>query len=167
VVNCTFGKYEISVYAEDILLNQTTVEMFQNKSLEIYCKLYNLTVTVKTVDYFGQPIPKVNVTITREKYHSYSAVTKADGTATFQELIGGTYQINAYLNGQNDPAAATVTYIGESRTLELKLERHVIIAGMLVETAQLATLVAIILVAIFVAALELYLKRRRKKLSSE
>jgi len=167
VVNCTFGKYEISVYAEDILLNQTTVEMFQNKSLEIYCKLYNLTVTVKTVDYFGQPIPKVNVTITREKSHSYSAVTKADGTATFQELIGGTYQINAYLNGQNDPAAATVTYIGEPRTLELKLERHVIIAGMLVETAQLATLIAIILVAIFVAALELYLKRRRKKLSSE
>lgn len=167
IVNCTFGKYEVKVYAKGILLNQTSVEMFQDKSLEIYCKIYNLTVTVKTVDYFGQPIPNVNVTITREKMQPHSAITNTDGTATFKELIGGTYQINAYLNGQNSPDAATVTYIGDSRTVELKMERHVLIAGMLVETAQLATILAIILVAIFVATLELYLKRRKEKLSSE
>jgi hypothetical protein len=47
------------------LLEEATVELFDDKNVTIRCILYNLTIYVKVIDYFGQPIPKANVTLER------------------------------------------------------------------------------------------------------
>jgi len=165
-LQCTFGKYNVKVYAENILLNKTSVELFEDQNVSLYCKLYNLTVSVKAIDYFGQPIPNVNVTITREKTYSRSALTKLDGTAQFPNFIGGKCQIDAYLNGQ-EPLTSTVAYIDENKTIELKIEKYVFFAGTMLETSQLAAIITIIAIILSVLIIEVYLKRKREKLSRE
>jgi len=167
ILNLTFGKYYLKVYAGNILLNETSVDMFQDLNLEIYCKLYNLTLTVKTVDYFGQPISNVNVTITREGTQPHSALTNAEGVVTFQNLIGGRVQIDAYIDGGNEPFMSLVVYVDKHQTIPLKMERYVLIAGTLIETSQLATLIAIIILILTVLVIEIYRKRKRGKLSGE
>jgi hypothetical protein len=167
ILGLTFGKYYLKVYAGNILINETSVDLFQDRNLKIYCKLYNLTLTVKTVDYFGQPIPNVNVTITREGTQLRSALTNAEGIATFQNIIGGRVQIDAYLDGQNGPFISLIAYVNKHRTIPLKIERYVLIAGTLMETSQLATLIAIVLLIIIVLAIEFYRKKKRGKLSGE
>ena len=166
-IQCTFGKYVVKIYAENIFLNETSVEMFENQNVSIYCKLYNIMISVKTIDYFGQPIPNVNVTITREKTASRSALTNADGTAPFPNFIGGKCQIDAYLNGQEEPFISTVTYVDQNKTIELKIERYVFLAGTLIETSQLAVIIAIIAMILLVLIIEIYQKRKHGKLSQE
>jgi len=162
-IRCTFGKYNLKVYAGSILLNETSINMFDNQSLEIYCKLYNLTVSVKAVDYFGQPIPNVNVTLIRESTQPISKRTATDGIATFYKVIGGKFQVAAYLNEESKPLVSTIAYIEEHRTITLKIERYTLIAGMLIETSQLAVITAIIVILIVVLIIELYRKRKRGK----
>jgi len=60
-VEVTFGKYRLRVYTDNILLNETVIEVFSDTQREIRCSLYNIQVWVTVVDYFAQPIPNVNV----------------------------------------------------------------------------------------------------------
>jgi len=141
-INCTFGNYTVKVYMGNIFLNETFIEMFNDTNIEIYCKLYNLTVSVKVVDYFGQPIPNANVTLQREGLLPRSNTTKSNGVATFSDFIGGSVQsvqIAIYLNDQAQPCIETAPSVVSSTTIEIKIGKYVLIAGILVETSQLTT----------------------------
>src|SRR4030042_775406 len=43
----TFGKYKVRVYAQGILLNETTIEVYSDIQKEIHCSLYNIQISVK------------------------------------------------------------------------------------------------------------------------
>ena len=63
----TFGKYQIGAYDSDgIKLNEVAVDLFQDQNISLPCQLYGLTVTIRILDYFGQPISNVNITLHRE-----------------------------------------------------------------------------------------------------
>jgi hypothetical protein len=156
-----FGKYIIEVYdADGIKLNETTVNLFQNQNVSIVCKLYGLTVSFRIVDYFGQPIPNLNVTLQRENLASYSSITQVDGIATFNDITGGSFQISINLLNQIQQAEAKAIYVGDSATIEIKLEEYVILAGFLVNTVILVTII-IIVATILLALLVEVLRRRR------
>jgi len=161
VINCTFGNYTLKVHANNILLNETFVEIFNDTYCEIYCKLYNLTVSVKVVDYFGQPIPNANVT-----WHAYglqnSALTRSDGIATFSNVIGGDLQVTVYLPSQSQPFEVVTQSIDSSRTIEIKLVTYVILAGFLVETSYLTTAIIIVVTVLLVFLMEVYRRKRLK-----
>jgi len=161
VINCTFGNYTLKVYADNILLNETFVEMFNDTHREIYCKLYNLTISVKVVDYLGQPIPNANVT-----WQAYglqnSALTRSDGIATFSNVIGGDLQVTVYLPSQSQPFEVTTQSIDSSRTIEIKLGKYVILAGFLVETSYLTTAIIIVVTVLLVFLMEVYRRKRLK-----
>lgn len=161
VVNCTFGKYAVKVYMNNILLNETFVEIFNDTYSEIYCKLYNLTISVKVVDYFGQPIS--NAKVTWQLYGlEDSALTKSDGLVTFSNIIGGDLQVTVYLPGQSQPFMVTSLFVDNSKTIEIKLDKYVVLAGFLVETSYLATAIIIIVAVLLVLLIEIYRKRRAK-----
>jgi hypothetical protein len=161
VVNCTFGNYTLKVYKNNIFLNETFLEMFNDTYREIYCKLYNLTVSVKVVDYFGQPIPNANVS-----WQAYglqnSTLTKSDGIATFSNVIGGDLQVTVYLPSQSQPSEVTTSFIDSSRTIEIKLGKYVILAGFLVETSHLTTAIIIAATVLLVLLIEVYRRKRIK-----
>lgn len=161
VINCTFGKYTVKVYADNILLKETSVDLLNDTYREIYCQLYNLTVSVKVVDYFGQPISNANVTWQLYDLQN-STLTKSDGLATFSNIIGGDLQVTVYLPEQSQPFIVTTSFVDNSKTIEIKLDKYVILAGFLVETSHLTTAIIIAVTVILALSIEIYRRKRLK-----
>jgi hypothetical protein len=161
VINCTFGNYTVKVYMDNIVLKEAFIELFNDTYREIYCQLYNLTVSVKVVDYFGQPISNANVTWQRDGLHD-SAPTESDGLATFSNIIGGDLQVTVYLPGQSQPFIVTTSFVDCSKPIEVKLDKYVILAGFLVETSHLTTAIIIAVTAILAISIEVYRRKRFK-----
>jgi hypothetical protein len=159
--NCTFGNYTVKVYMGNILLKETSLELFNDTYREIYCQLYNLTVSVKVVDYFGQPISNANVTWQLDGLQN-SALTKSDGLVTFSNIIGGDLQVTVYLPGQSQPFMVTTSVVDSSKTIEIKLDKYVILAGFLVETSHLTTAIIIAATVLLVLLIEVYRRKRLK-----
>lgn len=165
-LNCVFGKYHLRVYSNGILLKEETVELFnETVNLPIRCTLYNLPVCIKVVDYFGQPIPNANVTLERNGVKMHSKITEVDGIANFRE-IGGTLTIKVYLTNQNLPEVMLTTYIAEkkdySNPIVVKIGKYIILAGLLVDSAQFAMTILILVTVVLVAMIEVIIKRRFK-----
>jgi hypothetical protein len=161
VVNCTFGKYEVKVYTGNIFLEEAFVELFNDTYREVYCQLYNLTVSVKVVDYFGQPISNANVTWQLDGLQN-SALTKSDGLVTFSNMIGGDLQVTVYLPEQSQPFIVTTSFVDGSKPIEIKLDKYVILAGFLVETSHLTTAIIIAVTVILALSIEVYRRKRFK-----
>jgi len=161
-INCTFGRYGVRVYVNSVVLNGTFVEVFNDTDSEIYCKRYNLTVSIKIVDYFGQPIPNANVTMQREDLAPRSSLTQSEGTVTFDNVIGGSLQIAIYLSDQTRPCAETTFSVDDPKVIEIKLEKYVMLAGFLIETSQLTTTIVIAASVILVLFIEIYRRKRIK-----
>lgn len=159
--NCTFGNYAVKVYVDNVLLKETSLELFNDTYREIYCQLYNLTVSVKVVDYFGQPISNAKVTWQLEGLQD-SALTKSDGSVAFSNIIGGDLQVTVYLPGQSQPFMVTTSFVDSSRTIEMKLDKYVILAGLLVETSYLTTAIIIAVTVILALSIEVYRRKRSK-----
>lgn len=165
--NCTFGRYTVKVYTSGVEINESVTDLFQNENMSIRCKLYGLTVSIKVVDYFGQPIPNANVTLQREGLPPRSNRTKSNGVAAFSDFIGGSVQIAIYLNDQTQPCIKTASSVVSSETIGIKIGKYVLIAGILVETSQLTTVLIIVAAIILVVSIEVYRRKRFKLQSSD
>ena len=162
VLNCTFGRYIINTYVGEILLNETSVDLFQNQNMSIICRLYGLTVSVRIVDYFGQPISNANVELQREGLAISPKRTESSGTATFPDLIGGSLGVSVYLADQTQPCVSATYLIEETKTIEVRIGKYVVLAGFLVETSQLTTAIIIAAAVTLIVLIEVYTRRRRK-----
>jgi len=167
--NPPLGVYSVRVYDKSgIILNETTVTLFQNQSKIVHCDLYDLTLSVKVVDYFGQGIGNVNVKLQREGEPTKSAPpTQANGTATFNNVIGGTLEVALYLGDSTQPIVTQGLTLQNSMTIQVKIDKYIVLGGLLVETSEFATILVIALAIIFVLALEVYRFRRLKTKKSE
>jgi hypothetical protein len=162
------GRYDVQVYDnKGAKLNSTTVVLFQNQTTTIYCSLYGLTLSVRVIDYFGQPFSNADITLQGEGQQPISHRTQPNGMATFDSIVGGNFDVSVYLAGQTQPTAAQGLIVTDSTTLQIKIDKYVILAGFLVETSQLAIAIMIVLTIIVVLSLELYRVRRSKLQKSE
>jgi hypothetical protein len=166
-VEVTFGKYRLRVYTGNILLNETVVEAFSDTQIDIRCILYNLQVSVKVIDYFGQPIDNVNVMLRGQENLTRSAKTKTDGTARFDSVIGGNMQIIAYLTGKEASYEAVNLRLESPTAIQIKMGKYVLLGPFLIETSLLATLIIILAVVIVFLSVEVYRRKRLKPGKSE
>jgi hypothetical protein len=163
----TLGRYLLQVYSGGIELNETTVDLnVTTVNVTIDCQLYGLNVAIKVVDYFGQPIQNVNVTLQRTGYQN-SSLTGADGLVTFKNVVGGNLNWTLRLSGQSQPSVEDVAQVSSSTTIDVRLDQYILLAGMLVGTGQLVTLILIVAIVVFVLSLEIYRRRRVKPKESE
>jgi hypothetical protein len=167
VLNCTLGKYTVNIYDGEILLNTTTLDLLQNQNVSVICQLYGLDVSVEVIDYLGRPISNANVTLQREGLNVSPEQTQSNGTAKFNNIIGGSIQITVYLPGQTQPFMINNFYVDSSTTIQLKIDKYVTLAGFLVETSQLAILLIVVVTVIFVLLVEVYRSKRTKSQKSE
>ena len=159
ILNCTFGRYEVEIYTGGIKLNGTTIDLFKNRSLLVKCEYYGLTVRIEVNDFFGQPIPNVNVTLQREGLLPYAAKTGSDGAVIFADFIGGDTNTCIYLNGHTQPYIKRNSHVRASSTLGIKIDKYVLIVGILVETSHLVTALIIIAYIITILVIEVYRRR--------
>ena len=153
----TFGKYQLSVYtADNVLLNETVLNVLSNTQSQIRCALSNLQVTVKVVDYFGNPISNINVQLSRQGMNTQSATTQSDGKATFGNVLGGNIEITANPAGNQNVYVAKNIQVNSPTTVTLSMEKYVALGGALVDTSLLATLLIIILVIVLLIVIEVF-----------
>jgi hypothetical protein len=163
-----FGRYNVEIYdASGIKLNATTVDLFQDANVTVYCDLYNLSLSVKVVDYLGQPISNVNVVLQREGLGQVIKPTGPDGTATFDNLVGGSFEVTVYLSGQSEPVAATSFLVENTSTTEVQLGNYLVLAGFLVQMAHVAVVVVVVLIVALILVLEIFRRRRSKPQKGE
>jgi hypothetical protein len=162
-LNCTQGRYIVGVYASGVKLNETYVDLYEEISnVTINCGLYGLTISVRVVDYFGQSIPNVNVTLQGSGLRN-SSLAGGDGTVVFSNALGGDLEFVVRLAGQAEPCVVARSFVGNSTTVDIKIEKYVILAGLLVETSRLLTVMVIVLTVILILFLEVLRRRRQPK----
>jgi hypothetical protein len=166
--NAVFGRYDLEVYdSNGVRLNATTVDAFQDQNVTVYCTLYGLTLSIRVVDYFGQPFSNVNVTLQGEGLASVSGLTQGDGTATFNNVVGGSFEVAVYLANNDQPTAAQELAVEGPTTVQIKIDKYVLLAGFLVETSQLTVVIIIVVTVVLILLLEVYRRRRSKPQKTE
>jgi hypothetical protein len=166
-LNAPLGRYDVAVYVSNIKLNETTVNLnTTNLNIPIDCTLYGLTVTVRVSDYFGQPITNANVTLEGNGIQD-SALLSSDGKAVFDNFIGGNLQVSIRLASQSDPYMVTSAAVDKSTTIEIKIERYIMLAGTLIDAGQFATIVLIIIILLIVVVIEAIRRTQKKEPKSE
>ncbi len=158
----TFGMYRARIYKDNILINETNIQVFSSTQKQIQCTLYGIQVSVSVVDFFGRPIPNANVTLNGPETERFSAITKGDGTATFSNVIGGDMQIVAFASGaQNGYQAVTLTVV-QPTSVQIKIDRYIALGSLLIQTSSLITIAVILVAVILFAAVEIYRRKRVK-----
>jgi len=158
----TFGMYKLQIYQNNILLNQTNVEAFSNSEYNIRCTLYGIQVSVSVVDYFGQPILNANVTVNGPSSERLSATTPGDGTATFNNVIGGNLQIVAFAPGEESNYQAVSLTVDKPTSVMIKMDGYIALGSLLIPTSALLALIIILVAVILLVIFEIYWRRRHR-----
>jgi hypothetical protein len=154
-VTVTFGQYRASIYtASDVLLNSTVVNVISDTQSSIRCSLYKIPVTVKIVDYFGNPLSNVVVQLSRTGMTTIEATTKGDGTVTFNDVIGGSMEVLAYPNGNQNAFVAKNQQVNSPTTITVNMNKFVAFGGSLIDTSTLAAIVLVILAIVLLIIVE-------------
>ncbi len=158
----TFGRYQLQIYKDNFLINETNIEAFTAGQMQIRCTLYGIQVSVSVVDFFGQPISNANVTLNGQGTERLSALTRGDGTTTFTNVIGGDMQIVAFAPGaQNDYQAVALT-VDQPTSVQVRIDSLVDIGSFLIQVSLFMAIIIILVAIILFVVVELYLRRRVK-----
>jgi hypothetical protein len=161
--NATFGEYYVEVFdSTGAMINSTTVDLFQNQNVTVTCNLFGLSISVTVTDYLGQPFGNTEVTLQGNGGEPISSRTQANGTVTFTNLIGNSYNVSVYLSSNGPPNTIENLLVSGSTVISIRLNRYVLLAGHPVETTQLAVVVIIVLTVVLVLVLEVFRIRRSK-----
>ena len=159
-INSTFGRYKLRVRTDSVLLNETILDVFFDLKKQIRCSLYNIQLSIIVVDYFNHPITDVAVILGGPGIEKRTIITESDGTATFENLIGGTIQITAYPSGKENIYEALELQIEEPQIIRVKMDKYVSLGLLLIETSSLAAFIIVFLAATFFVAIEVWKKRK-------
>ncbi len=168
----TFGQYRLRVFtADNILLNETVINVLSTTDRQIRCVLYNLDISVKVVDYFGNPISNVKVQLSRPGMSMRSSTTLSDGTATFNNVIGGDIEVTAYPEGNENSYVARNLQIDSPTVVQIQMANFAVFGGMLVGTSVLAAVIIVLLVVLVFIVAEVFKRKgfrlRRKTVSPD
>jgi len=177
-LSATFGRYKVKVYDDsvvlghEVVLNETMFDLIvDGLSVAVHCKIFNIDLSVNTVDFFGQPFPNVMVEIERKFGQEWieigSSTTSLDGLALLNSIIGGDYRVSIYLGEKL--AGINQLYVGESKQILFKIDDYAVIGGYPVEIIQLITYISIVLLVVVFSLALTYrrLLRRFLKKKSE
>jgi hypothetical protein len=159
----TFGMYRLQIYKDSILINETNVEAFGASQQQIICSLYGIQVSVSVVDFFGTPILNANVTLNGPATERFSAMTQGDGTATFNNVVGGDMQIVAFAQGaQNSYQAVTLT-VDKPTSVQIQIDRYIVLGSLLIPVSSLIAIIIILVAIVLFATVEIYRRRKVKQ----
>lgn len=156
-----FGQYRTKVYTSDnTLLNETIINVLGDTESQIRCARYNLKVTVKVVDYFGNPLYNANVQLSRSGRVIGTATTQNDGIATFENIVGGDLVVTAHLPGNDNAYVSKNIQTDSTTAIQLSMTNFVSLGGFVISISVLATITIIAIVLMLFAVIIIYRKTR-------
>jgi hypothetical protein len=161
-LNATFGRYQTRVYSGSVLLNETVIDVFTDKQVQVQCVLYNLQVTVKVGDYFGQPIANANVRLIGPDGMPQSEKTRTDGLAIFNGVTGGNMQILAYLKEGDNYYESRAIHVESPTTIQVQMGRYIALGSVLIQTSLFISLMIILPIFALFLSWEIYRRRKSK-----
>ena len=165
-LDCTFGRYKVRIYnlEETAILNETVADVIRNQFyLVLNCRIVNLDLSVRVIDYFGQPISNARIKIERGKLEALNLTTGPDGMVYEEGILGGDYripaQISLYVAGKLFRVKPWDLDI--SGEITFQVDDYVMIGGYPVGSNQLITGVLLTILVFFCALI--LIRRRRSK----
>jgi 5-hydroxyisourate hydrolase-like protein (transthyretin family) len=146
------GRYRLRFSKDSVFVNEVTVDLTQDQlPVVVKIDIYNIDLFVVVVDYFGQPIPNVSVEFQRKVDSNYQTVatqtTGADGTANFEEVIGGDSLLQVSL--ADKLIMSQSLYLDESpEQVMFKLGTYVSIFGFIVDASVFVTIVLVLILVV-------------------
>ncbi len=156
----SFGEYQLRIYKDNILLNETNLEVFDKTESQIRCVLYNLKLSVLVVDYFGQPVPNVVIDFRGPDQVTRTNTTLQDGTATFNNVVGGESQMTARSGSAGSYYEATTLNVDSPTVVQIRLGKYILLGSTLLEASMLLVVAIILSIVSVFAAMELYRRKR-------
>jgi len=164
-LNATLGRYKVNVYnysallEHEVVLSEATIDLFGNLSLLIHCKIFNVSLCVRALDYFGHPVPNAVVEVERKFGQEWVSIdslsTESDGFAKFvplRGLVGGDCRVSLYV--EEKLCGIKHLYLEESKQIFFKIDKYTMIVGHPVETSQLIAYISVgLLIIVFVLAM--------------
>jgi hypothetical protein len=120
-------------------------------------------VSVKVVDFFGNPISNANVTLNGPATERFSAITKSNGKAVFDNVIGGDMQVVAFAIGAQDAYQAVAVTVNQPTSIQVTIERYVVLGSLLIPVSSLFAVIVILVAVILLAIVEIYRRKRVKR----
>ncbi len=168
----TFGRYKARVYngsalqENAIVLNETVVDLVEDQFFVlIYCKIYNIDLSLSVIDYFRQPIPNAVVKVERNGLEFTSPSTGKDGTTSLHGIIGGDSRVSVYISGKL--SETRTLYLDKDTEIVFKIDKYIVVGGYPLESIQFLAIVSLsILIAIFALAIlyqRISLTRKKKE----
>ena len=161
-LDCSLGRYKVRVYnlEETVILNETVVDVIRNQFyLVLNCKMVNLDLSVRVIDYFGQPIPNAKVVLnltTTEDVETLSLTTGPDGINCTHGIFGGYYRISLYVAGSLSQVKSLD--LDASEEIIFRAGDYVVVGGYPLVLNQLITGVLLAVLAVFCALILVYRK---------
>jgi hypothetical protein len=157
-----FGEYDVEVLdTSGSVINTTTVDLFQDQNVTMNCSIYGFNMSVTVTDYFGQPFGNTDVTLQGKDVGFVSGKTQSNGTAIFENMVGGTFTISVYLSGSGQPTTVQNVMVNGTTAVSITLTRYVILAGTPVELTEFIVVLIIALTVLLVILLEIYHIRKK------
>lgn len=155
----TFGTYRVRVFKDNALINETpSLQVFSATQKQITATLYGIQLQVKVVDALGAAISNAEVTLNGPQ--TLSAITKGDGIATFDNIVGGNMQIITQAQGSPDAYQAITTVVNGPGTVQVKMDKYIALGSMLLPASFLLTLAIIIAAVLTLIVVEVARRRR-------
>jgi len=156
----TFGMYRARVYKGNALINETNVQVFNDSQQQIRCTLFGIQLSVAVVDFFGNPISNVKVTLNGPE--QLSEVTQNNGKVIFNNIVGGNMQIIAQATETKDAYQALALTVNQPTEVQMKIEKYVALGSLLIPASSLITILIILVAIILFALVEIYRRKRVK-----
>lgn len=156
-----FGRYKVKVYngsallRNTVVLNETAIDLIEDGLfLPVYCKIYNIDLSLSVIDYFGQPIPDAVVKVERDDLELASPTTGKDGTTALDGIIGGDLRFSVYILGKL--GETRTSYVDGDKKMVFKIDRYVVVGGYPLESVQFIALVSLSILGAILASVLIY-----------
>jgi uncharacterized membrane protein YtjA (UPF0391 family)/uncharacterized GH25 family protein len=165
--SATFGEYQVRLYNpnETVLLNETYYNLVNASAFFLLrSRICHANLSVTVLDYFGRPVPNIEVELEREGAASITLKTNGKGVAFFDSITGGNCYISINTGSGSPIETANIFVEGNAATI-MTVGNYVTVFGLLVGTSQFAVLITFIVFIVLLLVFLLY--RRRSKISEE
>ncbi len=166
-LSLTFGKYRVKAYKSEVLLNETAIDLILNQSSFIlHLSTVNVDLTVKVIDYFGQPLPNAVVKVEQKaSLESVEGTSASDGKVDFNDILGGDSRISVSIRGRL--GGIKDLYLIDSKQVTFNLGSYVVIAGYAMEMSQFVTVIALVVLVVALIVAMTYKRLLRTFLKGE
>ena len=157
----TFGMYRLRIYKDNALVNETSLQVFNDSQQQIRCTLYGIQLSVSVVDFFGSPISNANVTLNGAAKNSQQPL-KATESQHLTTSSAATCKSSLKPKAHKTLHQAITVNVNEPTTVQIKLDKYVSVGGMLTQASTLITIIIILVIAVLFVVVEVYRRRKTK-----